>query len=699
MQSSHLLLTIKQSPFVRLFIPFACGIALYLLLPTKDWVIPLSITLIWLIGFFLFEFNKSITFKLNNLFLRGLFIYMLLGSFGYLLPILHNISSSKHWYVNDAKQYEFAVVKLVSDLEPKAKSYKINAEVVQLVNGQDSKSTQGEAILYLSKGDTIPNLHQGDFLLVKNKFKDIQHSGNPGSFDYGAYCRNNNIYQSSFLKDHEWKQLSKHETSLSSIFNQGNRNTRSILQSYISDSSILGIAEALLIGYRKDVDQEIWQAYSNTGIVHIIAISGLHMAMVYATVRWLLLLIPFFKKRKTIAILFALLFMWGFAALTGLPPSVTRAAVMFTAIGIGEITGRKIAIYNNLAASAFILLCFNPLWIIDVGFQLSYLALLSIVLFYTSVYNWLYFSYKIPDAIWKLIAGTISAQILTFPLCVYYFHQFPLLFIITNLVAVPASTIILYLEIIFVAFHWFTPLAKILGQFISWLIHLLNEFVFLMGKLSFAVWDGLNINIFQFILMFLCVIFFSIWLMHKKSRWLLPALSSTLLLTFTFLIQEWNILHQHKLVVYNINKESYIQFIHGHDYYSPDTNQINPPQNQELYIFKPGRTSMFLKNNNPTIVHTMENNAIALFSFHNKKIARINANNILVDKPIPVDFLILSKGFKADSALLFSYFKPKQLILDSSIPYWEIEKYKTAFQHITLPVHYVSEQGAFSCDL
>jgi competence protein ComEC len=624
---------------------------------------------------------------------------MLLGSFGYLLPILHNISSSKHWYVNDAKQYEFAIVKLVSDLEPKAKSYKINAEVVQLVNGQDSKSTQGEAILYLSKGDTIPNLHQGDFLLVKNKFKDIQHSGNPGSFDYGAYCRNNNIYQSSFLKDHEWKQLSKHETSLSSIFNQGNRNTRSILQSYISDSSILGIAEALLIGYRKDVDQEIWQAYSNTGIVHIIAISGLHMAMVYATVRWLLLLIPFFKKRKIIAILFALLFMWGFAALTGLPPSVTRAAVMFTAIGIGEITGRKIAIYNNLAASAFILLCFNPLWIIDVGFQLSYLALLSIVLFYTPVYNWLYFSFKIPDAIWKLIAGTISAQILTFPLCVYYFHQFPLLFIITNLVAVPASTIILYLEILLVAFHWITPLAKILGQFISWLIHLLNEFVFLIGKLSFAVWDGLNINILQFILLFLCVIIFSIWLMHKKSRWLLPALSSALLLSFTFLIQEWNILHQHKLVVYNINKESYIQFIAGHDYFSPDTLQNIQPSNSELFIFKPGRTSMFLKNDNPSIVNSLENNAIQLYDFHSKIIARIRSSNLIIPQPISVDYLILSKGFKADSALLFSYFKPKQLILDSSIPFWEITKYKTAFQHVTIPVHYVSEHGAFTCDL
>jgi competence protein ComEC len=203
------------------------------------------------------------------------------------------------------------------------------------------------------------------------------------------------------------------------------------------DETETGVAEALLIGYRDDLDKDLVRAYSNTGVVHIIAISGLHLGMIYGLM--LLLLKPFrkYKWMRWAKPLLILLVLWGFSLLAGAAASILRSVVMFSFIVIGESLGRKTNIYNTLAASAFCLLVYNPYFFWDVGFQLSYTAVLSIVLFMKPVYQWLYFKNKLLNAIWQLNAITLAAQVLTLPVILYYFHQFPNLFLFTNFVAVP----------------------------------------------------------------------------------------------------------------------------------------------------------------------------------------------------------------------------------------------------------------------
>jgi competence protein ComEC len=221
----------------------------------------------------------------------------------------------------------------------------------------------------------------------------------------------------------------------------------------------------LLIGYKDDLDKTLVQSYSNTGVVHVIAISGLHLGLIY----WLLLKLfwPLQKRRdlKWLRPILIIAGLWLFSLLAGMQPSVIRSAVMFTCIVLGETWTRKSSIYNTLAFSAFLLLFINPYWLWDVGFQLSYIAVLSIVIFMQPIYNWFYIKNKALDFIWKLNAVTLAAQILTVPVSIYHFHQFPLSFMFTNFVAVPLSSLILLGEIVLCVVSFIPIVAFLLVKF------------------------------------------------------------------------------------------------------------------------------------------------------------------------------------------------------------------------------------------
>lgn len=633
--------------------------------------------------------------------LRGILLNCWITSAAYLICVLHSYPTSKNWIGNQKEENSFLELSMSSDLEEKPKTYKAQAQIINTLRKDSIIPSKGEILLYFTKNDSKPNLKFGDHILIPNTLQSIQANGNPGGFDYKKYCESQNIFHSKFLTRDDWQLLKNKSHGLAYHLNHLNQKTRNILKLYIHDPQILGIAEALLIGYRKDVDQETWQAYSNTGIVHIIAISGLHMAMVYTTVRWLLLLIPFFKNNKRLALVISILFMWLFAAITGLPPSVSRAAVMFTFIGIGEMTNRKIPIYNNLAASALFLLCINPFWLFDVGFQLSYLALISLVLFYEPIYHQLFIRNKVVDAIWKLLAGTLAAQILTFPICMYYFHQFPLLFLITNLIAVPASTIILYLEILLVFFSWIPSFAKMAGWLVSTGIECLNAFVYYLSKFSFSVWNGIQLNLLEFLLLFLLVIFAAIAVMHKHTKYLLVSMLSMLTLGIAFSVSKINTLTQQKIIIYNISKQSVLQLISGNKHYSPDYDRMKSIPNWETYTYKPATTFLGLKSIDKNIpLHLIQDSNFIYLEFCNKSIVRTNNLSFLAKDSIYLDYLILSKGVTKTHLEESNIKYVKHIILDSSIPLYQALSLKSILQnkHKKNP-YVVVEKGAWIVDL
>ena len=360
-------------------------------------------------------------------------------------------------------------------------------------------------------------------MVFKKSLQEIKSPGNPGGFDYKRYSLFQGITHQVYLKENEFEVLpGENKTWFNEFIFAGREKVISILRKNIKGEKELGLAEALLIGYKDDLDKTLVQSYSNTGVVHVIAISGLHLGLIY----WLLLQLTLvLRKRKNInpiAIgwlrpVIIITGLWLFSFLAGAQPSIIRSAVMFTCIVLGDSLTRKTSIYNTLAFSAFLLLCYNPFWLWDVGFQLSYTAVLSIVIFMRPVYNWFYIKNKLLDFIWKLNAVTLAAQILTLPISIYHFHQFPNYFLLTNFVAVPLSSFIVLGEILLCAVSFIPPIALFVGKILSWLIWLMNSYVERIEMLPFSLWDSLQISIPQAIFLMVAVAGFGYWLLEKNK--------------------------------------------------------------------------------------------------------------------------------------------------------------------------------------
>ncbi len=684
----------KESPFIRLLLPLIFGIFIYKLGWGFSVITTAVICILILISIILFNRLKDYI-QLKLAWIQGILIHLLILFSGILICQYHDVKNDRTWYGHSFKEYDYLLIQAKTPPEEKEKTYKIEAEIFELKKGHQSKRVKGTAFFYLQKNEKSQHIRSGDFLLVQNQLKQIIPTGNPGAFDYAAYCANQTIYHTAFLKNSEWITVDTLASTIGSFFQTLNQKSRAILEKYIKDPNALGIAEALLVGYRLDIDDTTWQAYTNTGIVHIIAISGMHMAMIYKSVLWLLLLIPAMRKNKKWAIILSVLLMWIFAGITGLPASVVRAACMFSIIAFGDIQDKKSNTLNMLFASAFFMLCANPAFLFDVGFQLSFLAVLSLILFYQPIYEKVIVSNKLLDLAWQLTAVTLAAQVLTFPVCVYYFHQFPLLFLITNMVAVPLTTIILYLEILLICLSYFSSIGTVLGVLINESILKLNEFVFYLSHLKFSVWSGIQINFAQTILLYIFLTLFVIWLMQKRVHYFIYSLIIVFVLSVSFMMQRIQIFKQNKIIVYNISKQKTLEFLHQNQYEFIADQSTGSSMKDSVYTLIPAHIFYQSQKNNHTLCAQNQTTPIELFCFQDKTIGRIESCHFNCQKPIPLDILIISKKCNVDLDFILQQIHPKQIVIDASVPFWKIENWAEQLQSKNIPYHIVAKQGAF----
>ncbi len=341
-----------------------------------------------------------------------------------------------------------------------------------------------------------------------------------------------------------------------SILDKIREKLLSILSTYFSKKEHLGLAEAMLIGYRNDLDSSILEAYIDTGVVHIIAISGMHLGLIFLLLDKMTILLLGKKRSSTAALFISMPLLWGFTLLTGASASVLRSALMFSLMIVGRSIERGNISMNALLGSAFILLLYDPMLVNDLGFQLSYAAVGSILLFDKIIKNWLFIQNRLASNAWSMISLTLSAQVLTTPLVILHFHRFPLLFLFANLVAVPLSSIILVAEIVLVVVHQATPLVSLLADIITVLMDWMNGYVFMISTIPHAVLEGLYfskpmimLSTLLFLLLAACIRSPS----KQKWCWLLLLL----LLTATLrLVESWHINSKKNLVVFHINKHT-----------------------------------------------------------------------------------------------------------------------------------------------
>jgi competence protein ComEC len=365
----------------------------------------------------------------------------------------------------------------------------------------------GTSYVYIKKTDSS-NIMPGDVLLSLSIPQALKKNANPGAFDFFTYSKRNGIAFTLMLEPSQFIKMVQANANSKGWMHTIREKILTIIRKHIKSKQNAGLAEAMLIGYREDLDKELLNAYTNTGVVHIIAISGLHLGLIFMLMDLLIRSMAGRKRAAWAGLFISLPLLWSFAILTGSSASVIRSAIMFSFIIVGKAIGRKSNGMNSLLGSAFIMLLWNPDLRFDLGFQLSYAAVASILLFDQKIKKLVFFKNKSALYLWSMVSITLAAQVLTTPLVIAHFHRFPTLFLFTNLVAVPLSSIVLVLEIVLCMVHPFDGIATGLGTVINTLIQLMNEHVLLMGNIPFGMIDQIQISN---TMMFLVCLYAAAW--------------------------------------------------------------------------------------------------------------------------------------------------------------------------------------------
>lgn len=695
----------NQAPLVRLLIPFLLGIlfAVYLPFHFSNILFYAAIVFCIIAGIVLIpKFNISY----RKSFWFGLLISISLFIFAYQLTIYKTQKFSASHFSNNCSGNSIVYARLADSYIEKEKSLKTIIEVLAIKEDNGWKKCTGKALVYIKTDSLALDLKYGDEFLMSVDFKEVSAPQNPGEFNYKRFLSFHNIYHQAYVKNNEWKSINQNSGNPILKYSIGLRNNLlEILKQNKLTGDELSVGAALLLGYTDKLDADIISAYSSTGALHVLSVSGLHVAIVYIVFSWLLVFLDKDKKGRIIKAVLLILFLWFYAALTGLSPSVLRAATMFSFIIVAKAANKHTNIYNTLAASALFLLLINPYLIMEVGFQLSYLAVIGIVYIQPKIYEWFEFDNWFLDQIWMITAVSIAAQIATFPLGLHYFHQFPNYFLLSNLIVIPVSTLIIYIGIALFTLSTIPLFVKYLAIAFTWLIWFLNASVKWIESLPFSLLQGISISVLETWLLYGLIILFLFYLSNRKYNFLIYSLSFCVVILISQVIEQQIQFNQKKIVVYNVAKTTAIDF-------------INSKQNILL------TDSIFAKNDSRLLFHVKHNwwdlgmnkSQIVVDDFTNSDLFVKNnfvqffdKRMFVLNKPIQfkenysqkinLDYLIVSSNTKMSMEEITDMFRVKKFIFDSSNSEYRIKQWKEECEELNQEYYSAMDSGALEINL
>lgn len=546
---------IRQHPFLRILLPVIIGISLAHSFNIQAFIWQLCM----LIGFL------AILIVISIPGLRKSYSYGVL--FGFFLSILfiglsafriNAIENEMHLHPCDSCQYYR--VELIDTPSEKTKSVACVVKIKEAICINIIYQETAKGILYLQKDSSAFALNPGDHLLINTSLNRVKNAGNPYEFDYAGYLKTQHILYSSYLNSNSWLLI---DDTTSKSLKLIALKWRSKLLAIYRDKGITNesydILAALTLGSKTNLDPELKRAWADAGAMHVLAVSGLHVGIIYLVMNFLLGFISKMRGGSWLKGFLLLVSLWMYALLTGMSPSVMRAACMFSFIIVGGILNRKGGIFNSLAASACFLLLFDPYLLFTVGFQFSYLAVAGIVFFQPRFDKMIYIDNIILRKFWQLTTVAISAQIATFPLAIYYFNQFPTYFLLSGYVVILMAGLLIYLSallLIFANIEWISkPLAWILQHLVegvNWLIVKIQE---LPGAvIRDCTFSGYQVTLFYLLLFSLIFILFL-----KRKKAVFTLLMVLVLFQLPGLISKFKGVET-ELVIFNAGRNSLVGF-------------------------------------------------------------------------------------------------------------------------------------------
>jgi len=659
-----------EIPFVVFILPFLAGIALGINLPFYPHTLFLEIilsalTCIFIILNLLYKKIKLYRFK----WLGGVLMHSILFFLGWVVVVNYNELNDKDHF--SKKPAGYLLVKINNEPKLTGDLLRFTATVeANVLNGK--RTTANGNLLITIKDSSAKNLYYGDELLIPSTYHPIDPPFNPAEFNYKKYLAKQNIHYQAFLYAHQFQVLNRNTGN--AIIGYSLRLRQRLVEKFkqnMHNPEAIAVASTLILGYKADLSNDVLQAYSKTGTIHVLSVSGAHVAILFIMLSFLLSFLDRFRYGKPIKAVLIILLIWYYALLTGFSPAVCRAAVMISMVIIGKTYSRHINTLNILAISAFFLLLYDPLFITDVGFQLSYLAVFGLIVLQPVVYNWVDIKNKWADKLWALCSVSIAAQVITFPLSAFYFHQFPVYFLISNLFIIIPSAIIMYAGIAYLLFSDIPFVSTALGWVLEKSILLMNK---TLALIEHAPWSGINkiwITGAEYLLLY-GIIISIFYLLYERKLWLLKlSLSFFLLLAISISFKRWKHADSGDITFLNLRKHTGIIFKTGEkavvvsDLSDTDKTYrysiqpyLDSCQVSYANLIKPGsdiRLTFLLKGGN-------------LIQFGDKKLLIFDKQlqNVVLSEKLKLDYLCISGNPKADINFINKNYSYRLLIIDNN---------------------------------
>jgi len=627
---------------------------------------------------FLFSLKK---FHQNSLF--GIITFFLILYLGVITAKLHLPENNPHHfsnYLNESGENSKQVLigEIIEELKPDLYHTKYILRTLKL----NKLPIEGKVLLLLNKDSIRSTLKIGQHLALASEIKIIPSNLNPYQFDYGNYMRNLGVTHQVRLKKENLVLLSSPSKSIKSYAGKLRAKIISGLKQQDFEKDELAVIQSLLLGQRQELSKELQQNYAEAGIIHILAVSGLHVGIILWLLNWCLKLFDRYTYGRFLKIIILLFCLWGFALLAGLSPSVVRAVSMFSFVAIGLQLKKRTSVLNTLFASLFILLLVNPFYLFQVGFQLSYLAVFSIVILQPTLSKLYTPRNKISGNLWKLTTVSLAAQIGVLPLSLYYFHQFPGLFLLSNIIVLPFMGIILGLGIMLILINLTGITPEFFPHFYGALISLLNNFVeFIAGFKMFIIRD-ISFSISLCVGLYLCYLFI-IPLLKKFSYTNLTLALIAILIFQSVLITEEFLKAKNELIVFHGNRRTDIAILNPKklNYYS--SNPDVKPTYIKNYELEKEKVAMALNSRN-------------IFQYSNNKILIIDSSGVYRIPNFNPDILVLTNSPKVNLERVLEELHPEIIIADGSNYKSYIKRWKATLANKKIPFHITGEKGAFN---
>lgn len=666
---------VLKYPILLIAVSFGLGIIIQNYVCFSHLTLLFSSTILLILFLTLFVKHRNQTVK--NIFF-GLTTYLLILSIGSLSLYIHQDFHAKNHYSKLVIKEKNSIKGLVvEELKPN----EFYTKFIVKIDSFNHKKSSGKLLVYFSKKNP-DSLLIGDLVSFKSEVKPIAKNYNPDTFDYANYMENQNVFHQIKCFENDYFIGNKVENFNFYINKLRKKLVHSFDAHYFSIRT-KSIINALLLGQKQQIDSATLNDYKNAGVVHILAISGLHIGIIYTFFNFIFGFLNRVKHGKTIKLVLIILLLWLFALISGMSASITRSVTMFSVIAFGTFLNRKNFMFNAIAASFLLLLIYNPLLVFDVGFQLSYSAVISILLFQPFYHKFYYSKNKIIVYITDLFLVSLTAQLGVLPFMLLYFKQVPTLFLVANFVVIPVATLVLIFGIIVLFLNFaYLPLALLLGKLISTLIEFMNNYIRWLSSFQDYVIKNITFTPLLTVGLYIVILSVIFWIYKPKNKRFLYVLALTLSFQIIYFYTKYETSYKNEFIIFN-NKESAFSIF--------EANKITVFSNDSLIQSNQSIQEYVTAKFNPKVnFHPLEN---VLF-FKNKKIIIVDENGIynISSKP---DVVVIRQNARINIERLILTSKPKIIIADKSNSYTSIKRWKAACIKYKIPFHAIGEKGFY----